>query len=181
MGIFKKKDKDTNIFGKPKKTTNIFGKPKGGGKKQLGFKVLLPFKKLMITALKTKHIPVSPSDKIDRVAVLFNDHVINKKSAYDAKDTEFLNEEGSEHIYAEAAQQIIKIILEFIKKLKEKKDSGKQLTQDENQIVEEAQKVADTVDTEPSQKEGGNWIKDNWILLAIGSVVVYFLFIKKKS
>ena len=138
-----------------------------------GYAPLLPFKGVMVSALKSKGEDVSMSTKMDKLAPLFRDVIIRKKTTRNYGDL-YLESLAEDEIIA-----IVREVLDFVKTLAKKKQNNERLSEDEKKIVEQAEKVADDV-KEKGLESGGNWFADNKIIIIAVAVVVLFLVFKKK-
>lgn len=143
---------------------------------------LLPFKPIMVKALKNKGMPVSMATKMEKLVPLFTDVIIKKKTKQNFEDYEPMNTYGDahlEHLAAEAAQAAVDFILSFIKQLKDKKDRGEALSPDEQNILEGAEKVADAA--EDAAKSGAkNWFADLWYIWVALIALLLIFAVKKK-
>lgn len=138
-----------------------------------GYAPLLPFKPVMVSILKSKGEDVNLSTKMDKLAPLFRDVIIRKKTTRNYGDL-YLESLAEEEIVS-----IVREVLDFIKTLAKKKQDNERLSEDERKIVEQSEKVADDI-KENGTKAGGNWFKDNMIIIIGAAAVVLFLAFRKK-
>jgi hypothetical protein len=144
------------------------------------FAPLLPFKPAIHTAVK--RTGVEPEKRLPKLVDQFKERVL-KKERY---DNEFFDYTGyydqihSENLIDDAGS-IVKIIIDWVKGIKKKKDDGKKLTELEDKIATHAE------DVEEVMKEG---VKDDVeekigekvtspVGLLVIAAVIYFGFIKK--
>ena len=143
---------------------------------------LLPFKPMMVKALKNKGEQVTITTPMKNVVPLFYKRIVQKQNNIEYNEFENLDEATIQQLLSMVAP-----ILDFIKSIINKKDSGKELSADEKLIYEDANQAADnTVSTGGSVTAtgapslSGNWIKDNKILIFGVLAVVLFLAFRKK-
>jgi len=123
--------------------------------------VLLPFKKMMREALKAKGINTTDQTDLAEIASLFYDNIVRKKSNYSV---------GNFALSAAAIGGIISGILSFIKGLKRKKDEGATLTQAEEKILTNAEKVdaaAEEMEKDYTEESIGELLMKYWWVLLI--------------
>jgi len=138
-----------------------------------GYAPLLPFKGVMVAALKRKGENVSLSTKMDKLAPLFRDVIIRKKTTRNYGDL-YLESLAEDEIMA-----IVREVLDFVKTLANRKKNNERLSEDEKEIVESSEKVAQDI-TVKGTEAGGNWFKDNMVIvLGVAAVVLFLLFRKK--
>lgn len=150
---------------------------------------LLPFKPLMVNALKRKGENVSVLDKMSKISPLFKARVIEQKNNFNYADV-YHNEEVvgqvAEQLTPQAVESIVSLILSFIKGIADKIKNKAQLTEEERKINEDAEKVADNVTNGGSISTTGtitpsnNWFYKNKILIIGVLAVVLFLAFRKK-
>lgn len=141
------------------------------------YSVLLPFKGVMVKALKQKGFPVSNATKIEKLAPMFADIIIRKKTKIDFLEYEHLD--VPPEVAEAAAPAIIDLILSFIQGLKNKKDRGEKLTPDEENILNGAEKVADAA-KDAAASGAKNWFADLWFVwVAVIALLLFFAFKKK--
>lgn len=151
---------------------------KNAGKKLTqagGFALLLPFKALMVNALKRKGESVSMATKMKTLAPLFKARIIDKKTS--------VNYETLENLDAEQITQLAREILDFIKTVMSRKKDG--IASDEDKrMLEDAEKGADEVVRSASKEtetgEKGNWFAENKVIVIGVLAVVLFLAFRKK-
>jgi len=161
---------------KRQETKNRIKEKIKGAAQKVGYSRLLVLKPVLVAALKKKGAKVSMSTKIDVLVPMFKDIVIDKKAVLNYEDYESNN---LEHVYAEAADAVVTLVLNFIKNLKEKKDRGEKLSPDEENILAGSEKVAESV-KEGAKTYGKNWFFDLWyIWVAVAGILIYFA-VKKK-
>ena len=147
-----------------------------------GLAVLLPFKPLMVSALNKKGVPVSRKDKIGKIAVLFHDKVVANKQHLEYSHYEHLGEE----IAFSAGKQIVQAVIDFIQRLKDKKERGETLTPDESNILAHSDKVETVIDkatTEAETNKAKNWFVEFWwvwVLIIAALILMYVNKGKKK-
>jgi hypothetical protein len=149
-----------------------------GAVKKVGYARLIVFKPVLVQALKKKGAKVSLSTKMEVLVPMFKDVVIDKKAVLNYEDYDCL-----EHVGADEVEMVVGLILDFIKKLKAKKDAGEPLTPEEKEVVEGAEKEAEKEMKGEGKNDDGdkNWLKDFWyIWVALAVLLVYFVVKKKK-
>lgn len=148
---------------------------------------LLPFKPLMQKLLKKKGI--KPEKKIKELALQFHEHIVKKRTFdfnYEYKET---------HSVAPAVAVIVPSILRFLKSFikssKEKKEKGEPLSDVEEVLLEESEKIekeAEKIKEEKEEEEKKEAEKAEekkpfkipvWLIIA-GVAVVFFLFMRRK-
>lgn len=158
----------------------------------IGFNALLPFRGVMVAALNKQGVPVAPKDRISKVALLFHDKVIRKKSHLDYTKYDHVDEAGNTDEAAAGLNKsmpvsptdIVKIVLDFIKNLKNKKSKGEKLTPEEEQILSASENVSAKIDAVTGKGEetsAGDWVKKYWPLLLILAALILFAVLKKKK
>ena len=175
---------------------------------------LLPFKPVMRVALQKKGVSNPPSD-IGELAYMFYERVIKGRNSYEfyyqkqynsnnlshiskveEQDTAIAQAGGSAIVNAgavlatggtnpQAIDGLVKSIIDFIKKIMDKKKSadegGAPLNADEKIIVEESEKVEAKLDNAIASADAPkNWFKDNLPLILLVGAVVIFLVVRKK-
>ena len=167
------------------------------------FLVLMPFKGLMNKALARKGVQHGSS--LHETAIAFSKHIAGKhfeethdfeqKKCFDQVQmfsqpgVRILNNADAHYnIIEEAASGIIKGILEFIKGLKKKADSGQPLTDLEKEVLDQAAIASDAV-----EKAGQDLIEDDISVrikdflfswkggLTLVGIVLLILYATKKS
>jgi hypothetical protein len=138
-----------------------------------GYAPLLPFKGVMVAALKRKGENVSLSTKMDKLAPLFRDVIIRKKTTRNYGDL-YLESLAEDEIIS-----IVREVLDFVKTLANKKKNNERLSEDEKEIVTEGEKVAEEI-KEKGTEAGGNWFKDNMVIILGAAAVILFLVFRKK-
>jgi hypothetical protein len=159
------------------KIKTIKEKIKGAAKK-VGYARLLVFKPVLVQALKKKGAKVSMSTKMEVLVPMFKDVVIDKKAVLNYDDYNCL-----EHVGADEVELVVQMVLDFIKKLKAKKDAGEPLSPEEKDVVDGAEEEAEKKmeGEEKDNNVGKNWLKDFWyIWVALAVLLVYFVVKKKK-
>lgn len=175
------------------------------GKQLAGYSVLLPYTLVMRSALDKRGIKYD--NRIDDITGKFYTNVVAPRKRYSFHADYHLAETpvvdmgasmGGAAIAAEvdvppevgnmagkSIVTVVKAVLEFIKNLKAKKDSGAKLSPEEKMILENTEKVsaqfgAVVGEIKKSEKEQkiGAFFSDNWILILIAAVVVLFLLFK---
>ena len=148
-----------------------------GAVKKVGYARLLVFKPVLVQALKKKGAKVSMSTKMEVLVPMFKDVVIDKKAVLNYDDYNCL-----EHVGADEVEMVVGLILDFIKKLKAKKDSGEKLSPEEEEVLAGAEKEAEKEMKGEGKDDGDkNWLKDFWyIWVALAVLLVYFVVKKKK-
>jgi len=144
-------------------------------KEKSKYAILLPFKPTMVAAIKLKGGSVKMSDPIEKVALLFKDMIIDKKPKINYEDylvDNRINNFGEE----EAASAIITLILNFIEKIKKKKEAGETLSKEEQFVLDKAEDATDAV-KDAAGSAAKNWFADLWyiwvgILLIV--IIAYF-------
>lgn len=140
-----------------------------------GYAPLLPFKPVMVNILKSKGESVSMATKMDKLAPLFRDVVIRKKTTRNY---------GNLYLESLAEEEIISIVrevLDFIKTIAKKKQDNERLSEDERKIVEQSEKVADEIkENGTGAKTDSNWFKDNMVIIIGAAAVILFLAFRKK-
>lgn len=140
-----------------------------------GYAPLLPFKPVMVNILKSKGESVSMATKMDKLAPLFRDVVIRKKTTRNYGDL-YLESLAEEEIIS-----IVREVLDFIKSIAKKKQDNERLSEDERKIVEQSEKVADEIkENGTGAKTDSNWFKDNMIVILGAAAVILFLVFRKK-
>jgi len=152
-----------------------------GAANKVGYARLIVFKPVMVQALKKKGARVSMSTKMDKLVPMFKDIVIEHKPVLNYEDYEnnLDTSEDLEHIYAEASEAVIQLVLNFISNLKAKKDRGEKLSADEQNILEGSEKVADSV-KEGAKEYGKNWFFDLWYIWVLVAGLLVYMAVKKK-
>lgn len=150
-------------------------------KERVGYAKLLIFKPVIVAALKKKGARVSMSTKMDKLVPMFKDIVIEHKNVVNYEDYEkpFTNSFEEHLAEADAAEMVVKIVLDFIAKLKEKKDKGEKLTPDEENILNGAEKVADAA-KEGAASASKSWFADLWYIWVAVIALLIFVAVKKK-
>lgn len=138
-----------------------------------GFAPLLPFKAVMVASLKAKGEDVKLSTPMSKLAPLFRDVIVRKKTTRNYADL-YLESLAEEEIIS-----IVREVLDFIKSLAKKKQDNERLSEDERKIVEQSEKVAEDIE-EKGTSAGGNWFKDNMIVIVGAAAVILFLAFRKK-
>lgn len=160
-----------------------------------GFRILFPMKGVMKKRLAKKKIPLA-TNYIGEIARKFKTHCIQNtpydkaKDPFFAKNYEFANydlpvieTEIEQSNFVDAAAGVVKVIVDFFKKMKDKKKRG-ELSREEAAEIDAIEKAADgkadSDDAESDEDEKG--IKDiftvkNGIMLAI---VIGLIFAAKK-
>ena len=138
-----------------------------------GLAVLLPFKQVMVNALKKKGENVSMSTKMDKLVPLFHERIILKKTK--------VNYEDLEHIAAAAVLALVPVVLGFIQELIKRKKEGKAVNEEEADILKDAERSADEIKEKGTDADaGGNWFKDNMVIIIGAAAVILFLAFRKK-
>ena len=138
-----------------------------------GLAVLLPFKQVMVNALKKKGENVSMSTKMDKLVPLFHDRIILKKTK--------INYEDLEHIAAAAVLALVPVVLGFIQELIKRKKEGKAVNEEEAEILKDAERSADEIAVKGTDADvSGNWFKDNMVIIIGAAAVILFLAFRKK-
>ncbi|NBP69726.1 MAG: hypothetical protein EBR30_21065 [Cytophagia bacterium] len=139
-----------------------------------GLAPLLPFKQVMVNALKRKGENVSMSTKMDKLVPLFNDRIILKKTK--------VNYENLENVSAAALLPLVPVVLGFIQDLLKRKKEGKQINEDEAEILKDSERAAQDVAQEKitDERSTDNWFKDNMIVIVGAAAVILFLVLRKK-
>lgn len=114
---------------------------------EIPFAPLLPFKGLMTTELQKRNITYK--NELSDIAPKFYNSVV-KKSHFDSESNNFeggfnyIDHDGSENFVVTAAMAttIIGAIIDFIKQLKKKRDAGQPLTNEESQILTQAEQIS---------------------------------------
>ena len=138
-----------------------------------GYAPLLPFKAIMVAALKKKGESVKLSTPMSKLAPLFRDVIVRKKTTRNYGDL-YLESLAEEEIIA-----IVREVMDFIKSLTKKKENNERLSEEEKEIVEEGEKVAKDI-SEKGTEAGGNWFADNKMIIIGAAAVVLFLVFRKK-
>lgn len=120
--------------------------------KDVAFAPILPFKGVMRKALDRKGIKYDPNS-LSQIAALFVHHVVkgnyghfNYNLLYNGPQHRmYIDGDTPQNIVADVALTLVTTIINYLKNLKEKKDSGQPLTADEEQVLDAAGKVADQV------------------------------------
>lgn len=177
--------------------------------------VLAPFKKTMMKQLDKRGI--KHGKKMKDVARLFLKHVIKGKHNYEnyvgdlkhfedyealetlenldaiemvnVPDPAFINnlDNLGEEEATNVAKDIINAVLDFFKTVLKKKQSGKPVSDEENEMAKDAEKGAENADKaiekEQSKEEGkGGFAMDmKFIYIIVAIVLAYFIFMRKKS
>jgi hypothetical protein len=185
MGIFKNRPKPNErnrpLKGFVDKVKGAVGGVKGavkGAAAKLGYSKLLVFKPVLVAALKKKGAKVSMSTKMEVLVPMFKDVVIDKKAVLNYDDYNCL-----EHVGADEVELVVQMVLDFIKKLKAKKDAGEPLSKDDQDVLDGAEEEAEKKmeGEEKDNNVGKNWLKDFWyIWVALAVLLVYFAVKKKK-
>ena len=136
-----------------------------------GLAPLLPFKQLMVNALKKKGENVSMSTKMDKLVPLFHERIILKKTQ--------VSYESLEHVAAAAVLALVPVVLGFIQELIKRKKEGKAINEEEQQVLRDAERAAEEVEKEKIADER-NWFKDNMIVIVGAAAVILFLAFRKK-
>lgn len=144
------------------------------------FAILLPLMPAMITILKIRMgnkyvIGTSPQ----KTAKLFVDLVVEGKQTYEEYDENF-----GEEMAIDAVKTIVTKIVEYFKKLKDKKASGQELSEEEQKFVNAGDKMTEAAQT-ALVEEGKSTAKNIWAqywYIPVGLIVVlglYLIFTKK--
>lgn len=153
---------------------NVNKAAKTGGQ-NLGYAPLIPFKPLMVNALKKKGENVKLSTPMSKLAPLFRDIIVRKKTTRNYADL-YLESLAEEEIIA-----IVREVLDFVKTLAKKKEDNERLSEDEKDIVNEGEKVADDIKEKGTVSvAGGNWFADNKMIIIGAAAVILFLVFRKK-
>lgn len=138
-----------------------------------GLAVLLPFKQVMVNALRKKGESVSMSTKLDKLVPLFHDRIILKKTK--------INYEDLEHISAAAVLTLVPVVLGFIQELLKRKKEGKAISEEESEILKDAERSAkDVAEEKITDEREKNWFKDNMVVILGAAAVILFLVFRKK-
>jgi hypothetical protein len=145
------------------------------------FVVLLPFRIPMIALLKARGVDVPLTIKTNKLVTTFNDVVIHSKSHYDYLDDNYNEENFGEEIAIDAAKTIIGSVLEFFKKLKDKKANGEKLTAEEERFLYQGDKLTEVAKNsaiDVAKEQGTAYATDLfkkywWVLPAI--IALYFV------
>jgi hypothetical protein len=138
-----------------------------------GYAPLLPFKAIMVTALKRKGENVKLSTPMNKLAPLFRDVIIRKKTTRNYGDLYL------ENIAEEEIIGLVREVMDFIKTLVKRKENNERLSEEEKEIVTEGEKVAEDIKVKGTDA-GGNWFKDNMVIILGAAAVVLFLLFRKK-
>lgn len=138
-----------------------------------GFAPLLPFKPMMVLMLKKKGEDVKLSTPMSKLAPLFRDVIVRKKTTRNYADL-YLESLAEEEIIS-----IVREVLDFIKSIAKKKETGQNLTPDEDDIYKKSKEESDNIEKE-GLNAGGNWFKDNMIIIVGAAAVILFLAFRKK-
>lgn len=166
--------------------------------KNLPFATLLPFKGIMKNHLSKKGIKVN--DDLANISVAFAKSVTGGQHFYNPNmydENPIMDFEGAvfrkdpnqfsigEDVAIAAAKAVINAVLEYFKQLKDKKNRGEKLTEDEQNLLDKTEKATQAV-IDAGVDTGMNAVKDflfSWKggLLLLGIIAgAVLLFSKKK-
>jgi hypothetical protein len=144
--------------------------------KNPAFAPLVVLKPVMKSALQKKGIKYK-SDSVEDLAEAFHTAIV-KKQPYKANYSYEVN-----NLDPFLVTTIVTAIIDFIKNLKKKKEDGIALTNEEQIILNEAEKVAATV-TDYAKDEAkfqvGDFLSKNWVFIVAGLVLVGYFVMRKK-
>ena len=161
MGLFKKIGKGL------KKDLKKIGK---GIKSVEQFVVLEPFKNMMKKQLDARKI--AHTSKLSDIASKFFKEIVKGKNHFEMQN-----------LGEDIAVGIVQEIIDWIKGVKKKKDSGQKLSPAEEAVLNDANTVAtQTKGFIKGQTENkvGSFVTDNWVLIA-AVVLLLLLFVFKKK
>jgi len=197
--------KKINTFTHTKlKTKGLIKKAIKGVKNGIDDAALIPFVLPMKSALRTKGVTSFPNDR-KKLAQLFISKVVNGSKNFENFDRErakpfevetevnsfFENAEGEEGEGQDAKKTladasnvagIIKIVVDFFKGLKKKKEAGEPLNPLEEKLAEASEQIDESVEsaTGSSILKGATGAMDwNKILLYVGIAIVAVVVLKK--
>lgn len=116
--------------------------------KKIGYKALLVYKPVMVAILKKRQHPVTMKTPIETVSKLFYDVVIMGKRTYNY--LQYFATYVPTGVEIAAAAKIVSAIIDYFKRIKEKKNRGEKLTEDETMINE----AVDNAENAKEVKEG---------------------------
>jgi hypothetical protein len=109
------------------------------------------------------------STKMDKLVPLFHERIILKKTK--------INYEDLEHIAAAAVLALVPVVLGFIQELIKRKKEGKAINEEDAEILKDAERSAEEI-KEKGTEAGGNWFKDNMVIILGAAAIVLFLLIR---
>lgn len=145
---------------------------------------LLPLRLIMTTALKNKGVTNPPKD-IGELAFMFHKRVIKGENTYSFDEASLYNSDNVDNynhfIEPATITVIVTAIIQWVKKIKEKKDNNQPLDKEEQVVAEKIDEVEKELDQKIETAEAPkNWFKDNLPLILIVGAVIVFLIVRKK-
>ncbi len=139
-----------------------------------GLAPLLPFKPLMVRMLKRKGEKVTMATKMSVLVPLFNERIVKKATKVNYEDLETL-----EYIDPALLLGLVPVVLGFIQGIIKKREEGKKLDEEEEEVFKGAKEAQETV-KEEAKDESGNWFADNKMIIIGAAAVILFLVLRKK-
>jgi hypothetical protein len=165
--INKAKDKINKAEDKIKKAGGaVIGKAK--------YAPLIPFVPMMYIALKAKGYKIAKTDIAGLTDAFYNNIVKGANGNYE--------DDQRNVIPPQAIELAISTIIAFIKRIKDKKEAGKKLTEEEEQVLEKSVEVAEqiedvTEDNVLDKKIGGISVKN--IGIGVAAIILVYILYKK--
>lgn len=153
------------------------------GANALLYAPLLPLRIIMTTALKNKGVTNPPKD-IGELGFMFHKRVIKGENTYSFDEASLYNSDNVDnynHIEPATITVIVTAIVNWVKKIKEKKENNQPLDKEEQVVAEKIDEVEKELDQKIETADAPkNWFKDNLPLILVVGAVIVFLIVRKK-